>query len=102
MTHLTTRVMLDAEHTSGEKSIHLLGHVLLGFEIMGEPRRQTFSANRDPFTRHEPKADYPVHSSPASSISCRHRFGWGCQTVRRTRSGHRKRCSVVAPASLIN
>ena len=33
---------LDGEHASGEKSIQHLGHMLLGFEMMGEPRRQAF------------------------------------------------------------
>ena len=33
---------LDAEHASGERSIQHLGHMLLGFEMMGEPRRQAF------------------------------------------------------------
>ena len=33
---------LDGEHGSGEKSIQHLGHMLLGFEMIGEPRRQAF------------------------------------------------------------
>ena len=33
---------LDGGHASGEKSIQHLGHMLLGFEIMGEPRREAF------------------------------------------------------------
>ena len=33
---------LDGDHASGEKSIRDLEHALLGFEMMGEPRRQAF------------------------------------------------------------
>ena len=33
---------LDGEHASGEKCIQHLGHVLLGFKLMGEPGRQAF------------------------------------------------------------
>ena len=33
---------LDRDHASGEKSIRDLEHALLGFEMMGEPRRQAF------------------------------------------------------------
>ena len=33
---------LDSDHASGEKSIRDLEHALLGFEMMGEPRRQAF------------------------------------------------------------
>ena len=34
--------LLDADHASGERSIRDLEHALLGFEMMGEPRRQAF------------------------------------------------------------
>ncbi len=34
--------VLDADHASGERSIRDLEHALLGFEMMGEPRRQAF------------------------------------------------------------
>jgi hemerythrin-like domain-containing protein len=33
---------LDADHASGERSIRDLEHALLGFEMMGEPRREAF------------------------------------------------------------
>ncbi len=33
---------LDGEHASGERRIRDLEHALLGFEMMGEPRRQAF------------------------------------------------------------
>ena len=33
---------LDRDHASGERSIRDLEHALLGFEMMGEPRRQAF------------------------------------------------------------
>ena len=33
---------LDGDHASGEKGIRDLEHALLGFEMMGEPRRQAF------------------------------------------------------------
>ena len=33
---------LDCDHASGERSIRDLEHALLGFEMMGEPRRQAF------------------------------------------------------------
>ena len=33
---------LDRDHARGEKSIRDLEHALLGFEMMGEPRRQAF------------------------------------------------------------
>ncbi len=33
---------LDADHASGERSIRDLEHALLGFEMMGEPRRDAF------------------------------------------------------------
>ena len=33
---------LDGDHASGEQSIRDLEHALLGFEMMGEPRRQAF------------------------------------------------------------
>ena len=33
---------LDSDHASGESSIRDLEHALLGFEMMGEPRRQAF------------------------------------------------------------
>ncbi len=33
---------LDGDHASGERSIRDLEHALLGFEMMGEPRRQAF------------------------------------------------------------
>ena len=32
----------DGDHASGERSIRDLEHALLGFEMMGEPRRQAF------------------------------------------------------------
>ncbi len=34
--------LLDADHASGERSIRDLEHAVLGFEMMGEPRRQAF------------------------------------------------------------
>ena len=33
---------LDEDHASGERNIRDLEHALLGFEIMGEPRRERF------------------------------------------------------------
>lgn len=33
---------LDKDHASGERNIRDLEHALLGFEIMGEPRRERF------------------------------------------------------------
>ena len=33
---------LDGDHASGERSIRDLEHALLGFEMIGEPRRQAF------------------------------------------------------------
>jgi hemerythrin-like domain-containing protein len=33
---------LDADHAQGERRIRELEHALLGFEMMGEPRRQAF------------------------------------------------------------
>jgi hemerythrin-like domain-containing protein len=33
---------LDADHANGERSIRDLEHALLGFEMMGEPRRAAF------------------------------------------------------------
>ena len=33
---------LDRDHASGERSIRDLEHALLGFEMMGDPRRQAF------------------------------------------------------------
>src|SRR6188472_944722 len=33
---------LDADHAQGERRIRELEHSLLGFEMMGEPRRQAF------------------------------------------------------------
>lgn len=33
---------LDEDHASGERNIRDLEHALLGFEIMGEPRRESF------------------------------------------------------------
>ena len=33
---------LDADHARGERNIRDLEHALLGFEMMGEPRRQAF------------------------------------------------------------
>ena len=33
---------LNGEHASGEKSIQHLGHMLMGFEMVGKPRRQAF------------------------------------------------------------
>jgi len=33
---------LDRDHASGERSIRDLEHALLGFEMMGEPRREAF------------------------------------------------------------
>ena len=33
---------LDADHAQGERRIRELEHTLLGFEMMGEPRRQAF------------------------------------------------------------
>lgn len=35
---------LDGEHASGERRIRNLEHLLLGFEMMGEPRRAAFEA----------------------------------------------------------
>ena len=35
---------LDRDHASGERSIRDLEHALLGFEMMGEPRRRAFEA----------------------------------------------------------
>ena len=35
---------LDGDHASGERSIRDLEHALLGFEMMGEPRRAAFEA----------------------------------------------------------
>ena len=49
---------LDADHALGAQNIRDLEHELLGFEMMGEPRREAFGANRDPLTGHEPEADF--------------------------------------------
>lgn len=41
---------LDREHAHGEAAIRDLGHALLGFEMMGEPRRQAFETAMHDYT----------------------------------------------------
>ncbi len=43
---------LDAEHGKGEAAIRELGHALLGFEMMGEARRETFERALDTYVDH--------------------------------------------------
>jgi hemerythrin-like domain-containing protein len=43
---------LDAEHTEGEAAIRDLGHALLGFEMIGEPRREAFERALDTYVEH--------------------------------------------------
>jgi hemerythrin-like domain-containing protein len=42
---------LDAEHTRGERLIRELHRTLLGFEMLGEPRRAEFEATADAYAR---------------------------------------------------
>ena len=43
---------LDADHAKGEAAIRELGHMLLGFEMMGEPRREAFERALDAYVTH--------------------------------------------------
>lgn len=43
---------LDAEHARGEAAIVNLGHLLLGFEMMGESRRDAFETAMRRYTEH--------------------------------------------------
>ncbi len=43
---------LDAEHAKGEAAIRELGHALLGFEMMGEPRRAAFERELETYVDH--------------------------------------------------
>ncbi len=43
---------LDAEHTRGEAAIRELEHALLGFEMMGEPRRAAFERQLETYVDH--------------------------------------------------
>jgi hemerythrin-like domain-containing protein len=42
---------LDEEHTRGERLVRELHRALLGFEMLGEPRRATFEATAERYTR---------------------------------------------------
>ena len=42
---------LDGEHGSGERRIRDLEHALLGFEVMGEPRREAFEQAAERYVR---------------------------------------------------
>jgi hemerythrin-like domain-containing protein len=48
--------LLDADHARGEAAIRELGHRLLAYEVMGEPRREAFekacAAYVDNYLRH--------------------------------------------------
>jgi hemerythrin-like domain-containing protein len=43
---------LDAEHAKGEGAIRELGHALLGFEMMGQARREAFERALDIYVEH--------------------------------------------------